>query len=279
MRLRVLSISCLMLVASSSASASAEDARQECVAASTAGQSLRDEGKLVAARGRFAVCARDECSAVVRRYCAEWLAGVDARVASVVVRATTSYGDAVADARVSVDGRPIVLGAPTLLDPGEHAVRAERAGAAPIDAHVIVSEGEKGRVVEVRFPADPPKPAPYVRATPEAQHLLPLSTSIFAVVGVTGLAGFAYFGVDTENKVSEMRSTCAPHCSASDVDAAKREARTANVFLGVGLVALGVAAYTFFTREKPDAGADAPKTALDLRATPGGAIGTFGARF
>jgi hypothetical protein len=259
------------------ADAGADEARAECVAASTEGQALRDEGKLARARERLAVCARDECGAVVQKYCAEWLADVDRRVPTVVVKVQTSYGLEVTDAKVTIDGRAVTPGAAAVpLDPGDHVVHAERPGALPVDAHVLLSEGEKDRLIDVRFPGPPPTKAPYTRMTPESQHLLPLATSIALVAGVAGVSAFAYLGLDASHEVDHLRTECAPHCTQSQVDGAKHEALGADVCLGVGLVALGIAAYTYLRRDPHEA---PPATAIDVGPTRGGAVGSVAVSF
>src|SRR4051812_35283843 len=112
----------MSLVSFPAAVARADD-KAACVAASTKGQTLRDEGKLLRARDELLACAKDSCPDIVRGYCAQWLGEVDKRLASVVIRARGSKGEDLVDVRVTMDGNPLVTkleGRSISIDPGEH---------------------------------------------------------------------------------------------------------------------------------------------------------------
>src|ERR1700729_2803743 len=124
--MKAASLAALVAFALLSPSARAEDTVHVCIAASTAGQTLRKQGKLLAARDQMIACARDACPAIVRSHCARWLSEVDAAIPSVVVRAEDAAAGAAIDARLSIDGRPGKLdGQPVRLDPGEHTLSIE----------------------------------------------------------------------------------------------------------------------------------------------------------
>jgi hypothetical protein len=259
------------------------DVKQECVDASTSGQSLRDAAKLHEARAEFVLCARDACPTIVRKACADWLADVDPRLPSVVFRAQLADGSDVVDARLSLDGAPLAHGldgAAIPIDPGEHVVRFERDGAAPVEEHVVVVEGERGRVVTGRFAATtaglPLAPAGTDEAPRAGRRLTPL-TLVLAGVGGVGIIGFASLGVVATNDLNHLRQTCAPYCSSSQLGSVKTEALAADVSLGVGVVALAAAAYVFLRQGT----APAMSTAafFDVRPEPGGAFAQIGARF
>jgi len=87
MKQTLLALPALLLAFSPSAlAAGPADAKKACVAASTEGQTARDDGKLMDARKSFLSCARDECPAVVRKSCAQWLTDVEDRIPSAVIR-------------------------------------------------------------------------------------------------------------------------------------------------------------------------------------------------
>src|ERR1700678_4573205 len=86
--------------------AKADDTVRVCIAASTDGQTLRKQGRLLAAREEMIACARDACPPIVRSHCARWLSEVDAATPSVVVRAEDPAGADVMGARLFIDGRP-----------------------------------------------------------------------------------------------------------------------------------------------------------------------------
>jgi hypothetical protein len=218
----------------------------------------------------------------VRKSCADWLTDVDRRLPTVVFRAQAQAqggaGADVLDARLSLDGEPLphgLDGAAIAVDPGEHVVHFERDGSAPIDERVVVAEGEKGRVITGRFASSTVATVPVgsqASSPRKAESLVPL---ILGGVGVVGVAGFVYFGVTAKGDLDHLRSTCAPYCSGSQLGSVKGEALAADVSLGVGIVALGAAAYLFFSyREVPPVAA-----MIDVRPEPGGASAQVRARF
>jgi hypothetical protein len=105
----------------------------------------------------------------------------------------------------------------------------------------------------------------------------PLAIAL-AGVGVLGAAGFAYFGITAKSDLDNLRQTCAPNCAKSDLDAVKQKAAIADISLGVGVVALGAAAWVFFANGGTSP-APTPAAVLDVRPTPGGAVASFGRRF
>jgi hypothetical protein len=260
------------------------DVKQACVDASTEGQALRDAAKLQEARNRFVACARDACPSIVRKYCAEWLADIERRLPSAVFHVQSADGADVLGARLVIDGHPQqhgLDGTAIELDPGEHAVRIEREGGEAIEQRLVIVEGERGRVITVRASAPPRAPAASVPAVEEhpaparASRFTPL-TFTFAGVGLVGLAGFTYFGLTAQGDLSHLRETCAPSCTSSQLDSVKREALFADVSLGLGVVAVGLAVYTLVAHRAPAAATTAH---LDLKPAPGGAVVVLGGRF
>jgi hypothetical protein len=252
------------------------DVKQACVDASTEGQSLRDSGKLRQAHDRFVSCASDECPAIVRKYCKEWLADVDRRAPTVIFRVRSAEGQDVADATLTVDGarQPLDSSAPIVLDAGAHAVHATGPNGEIVDERVVLVEGEQGRVVVLRFPATAttgPRPARPTDVAPEpvAGGFTPVTT-VALVVGALGIAGFTYFGLKARSDLDSLRNTCAPFCASSDLSSVKTEALAADIALGVGVVAIGVAAYSFFSHREAPAAA----SLFEIRPRIGGA--TFG---
>jgi hypothetical protein len=215
----------------------------------------------------------------VRKYCADWLAQVEDRIPSVVFRAQSADGADVTDATVTVDGGAAhaVDGTATRLNPGEHAVHFEHEGDPPVDMHVVLAETEKGRIVSARFAAKAvATPAPVEAPAPATggAGISPVAIAL-AGVGVVGLGAFTYLGLTAKSDLDNLRQTCAPNCASSDLDAVKQKALFADLSLGVGVVALGAAAWVFLAnRPAPSAAA-----LLDVRPTPGGAVARVGGRF
>jgi hypothetical protein len=135
-------------------------------------------------------------------------------------------------------------------------------------------------VVPLRFAPTAPAPGQDTETSlpvaPSGGTKLTPLTLVAAGVGVVGVAGFTYFGLKAHSDLSHLRQTCAPFCAPSDLSTVKHEALAADVSLGVGVVALGVAAYSFFAHH------DAPpkdETTVSVSPVPGGAMARVGLRF
>jgi hypothetical protein len=66
-------------------------------------------------------------------------------------------------------------------------------------------------------------------------------------VGLAGFGGFAVFGLTGLSEKRDLADTCAPSgsCAAGDVSSARTRLIIADVSLGVGVVAVGIATYLF----------------------------------
>jgi hypothetical protein len=257
-----------------------------CVKASEAAQSLRDEGKYKRAREQLLVCTRDACPSVVRKDCAGWLSEIDASMPSVVVSARDASGKDLVDVKVTLDGQPLtdkLDGKPVTIDPGKHALRYEATGSPAVEEEIVMHAGEKNRALNVRLgaPAGPaPSPASPSEASPRADtggRVPPAVAFVLGGIGLVAIGSFAYFGLTGKNDVSDLRSTCAPACDQDKVDKARAKLIIADISLGVGIVALGVATYLLIAN-RPAASATVT-TAIDVKAVPGGGVAQLGGRF
>jgi len=273
------------------------DDREQCASAADQAQQLRDEGKYRRAREQLIVCARDVCPAPIKRDCLEWLSQVESTAPTVVFGAKEGTKD-LSDVKVYVDGAAVTErldGKPVQMDLGKHTVKFEYQGQTK-EEDVIIGAGQKNRNVTVTFggaaAAGPAGPAP---ADGGGGSLVP--AIIVGGVGVLALGSFAIFGLGGKSDVSDLEKTCKPRCAQSDVDAAKTKLLIADISLGVGIVALGVATYLVLTRPKIEPNVTTghasnggprpvalPKKAfsdvsVDFGALSGGAMGSVGARF
>ncbi|WP_437623033.1 hypothetical protein [Sorangium sp. So ce1151] len=264
---------------------------EACFTASEEGQRLRDEGQLREARARFISCGSAACPALVRSDCAGWLSDVAARVPTLILSAEDEQGQDVADVQVTVDGAPLAArldGKAVEVDPGEHVLRFERAGSAPVALRLVVREGEKLRRVSTRLvrSAGPVRGAgapgggaltpreDQASSPPASALLLPI-----ALGGVAAAGGVAYaaLGLGARADADRLRTTCAPRCAEADVDAVRTKIVGANIAFGVGVAALGGAvAALLLGRADPAAPAAAAVHVVPL---PGGAAAALGARF
>ena len=254
-----------------------------CVNASEQAQLLRDDGKYKRARELFVACTRDACPGIVKKDCTEWLAALDQSMPSVVISAKDGAGRDLTNVKVTVDGQPFadkLDGKPLALDPGEHALHFEAPGAAPVDDRLVMHAGEKNRALTVRLgpvpvvaTPTPPEPAPTRGGG------VPIAAIALGAVGVVAIGSFAFFGLTGKSDVSDLRSSCAPNCDASKVEAARSKLIFADISLGAGVVALGVATWMVLTSTASPPPARTGITGVDLRAVAGGGVAEIAARF
>ncbi len=286
------------VLVASEAAAHADD-REQCATAADQAQQLRDEGKYRRARDQLLVCARDVCPTPIKRDCLEWLTQVETTAPTVVFGAKDGSKD-LSEVKVYVDGAAVTErldGKPVQMDLGKHTVKFEYQGQTR-EEEVIIGAGLKNRNVTVTFGA--PAPAgtaaglsPTTVSPPEekgkAGSIVP--ALIVGGIGVVALGSFAVFGLGGKSDVDNLEKTCKGSCAQSDVDAASSKLLIADISLGVGVVALGVATYLILTRTKSDSDvkvgyASPPSTRslwrdvkFDVGAVRGGATGSVGARF
>jgi hypothetical protein len=72
---------------------------------------------------------------------------------------------------------------------------------------------------------------------------VPPAAVVVGAVGVLGLGGFAYFGLTGKARESQLDSSCAPRCQQSDADHLRMTYLAADISLGVGVAALGIATW------------------------------------
>jgi hypothetical protein len=253
----------------------AGDLVRVCIAASTDGQTLRKQGKLLAARDEMIACARDACPSIVRSHCARWLAEVDAAIPSVVVRAVDAGGADMIGAHLSIDGRPAKLdGQAVRLDPGPHTVAIESDRGAHKEERVLLAEGETSRVVTLRFsPSGAPvlkDPAAALESPPRARHA-PVGAWVLGGIGVLALGGATYFGLSANSDLNELKTSCSPHCTDAATQPGRTDATLFYVSLGVGgAVLAGALVWALAFPSHTGTTAWAPR--LQIRPIAGGAL-------
>jgi hypothetical protein len=242
-------------VGSVSVTARAQRADDPCLTSPVEGQKLQREGKLLEARERFDACARNTCPTEIVQDCTRWARSVEDALPSVVIAARDSQGRDLLDVRVSIDGRdPAELSERAMsLDPGTHRFVFERAGSANIEQQVLLREGEKNRQIKVTFELRPTvtqtaKHEQPVRERKTTSAPVPAGAWIMGGVGVAALASFGTFAVVGINQRS--RDGCDTGCTQAESDSVNRKFLVADVSLGVGIVALGIA--TWITLSRPE---------------------------
>ena len=267
--------------------ATAEPARagpKECIAAADEGQKLRDEGKLSAARDRFITCAAKTCPGAVAKQCSQWLVEAEHDAPTITFRALDEQGKETLAVRVLIDGVAVAqsIDARALpVDPGEHTIRFELASGQGVEDKLLVRPGEKNKLIELSFQPKAPPPAaakPVAAPSPAApadeggSFHVPVLGWVGLGIGVAGGLMTALFAVSANSAESDLRSTCAPSCDASEKSSIDTKIVLANVGLGVGVVGLGLAVVTTVlanTGQKAAPKTAAAATPLRLDVTPG----------
>jgi hypothetical protein len=252
---------------------------EACIAAHEHGQLLRNSGKLKEAREEMLSCSRDVCPSMIRKECAPWLAEIDQSIPSIVVAVRGPDGRDAVEARVSLDGKPLLTrldGRSVLVDPGEHVLRVEWPGQAPKEERFVLREGEKNRALSISFAvAKPVTSADSRTLPPDVPHARPMPTVSYVLggVGVAALAASVFFESKGLSQRSDLDSQqCKPYCNKSDVDSAKQSILIGDMSLGVGILSLGAATYFYLTRPSvPVAAQKAWVPEVNFSATQAGA--------
>jgi hypothetical protein len=214
--------------------ARAEPTKQECVAANDRAQDLRQAGKLRAARQELAVCIATACPGPVREDCAQRLSELDAAQPKLVFSAKDAAGNDLDAVRVTVDGAPFadrLDGAALDADPGEHTFRFETADGAWTEKTLVVSEGEKRRMV------------PVVLRRPEADGSSHWGAYAAFGAGGVGLVVGTVFGALALGTKSSLDAACGPSktgCPGSQVSTLSTQAWAADISLGVAVAGAAV---------------------------------------
>lgn len=245
--------------------ASDAPSKAQCLRAYEQAQRLRKAAKLRETRQQLIVCSHEVCPAELRSDCGRWLTEAETDTPSIVFGAKGPDGRDAVDVRVSIDDQLVTEkldGKAIELDPGQHRIRFEMKGRAPIEQDLLVREREKGRAVSVEFAAD----------APPARHRSRVLAYAAGGVGILGLGAFTYFGLHGRSLQSDLDDRqCKPRCPQSDVDAMDRSYLIANISLGVSIVSFAAATWLFL---RPGPAAPPPSHArwsLTASAQPGAA--------
>lgn len=282
----------MALLATTAASSALGDAKRACIAAATAGQRARDEGKLLTAEKELHACAENVCPAVIRQDCAQWASEVTAAIPRLTLGARDSRGADLAAVRVVVDGRVIgerLDGRPLPLDPGPHHIRLEAEGGLSADTDVVLRAGEGTRnVVLTLAPAQPtpeapkpqtptpaPKPLPKEVVLPPSPHPNVTALWVFGGLAVASAAVTTGLVIHAHGARDDLEGQCAPRCTDADTESVHTELALANIGVGVGAASLAALLYfALFHRTVTPRGA-ALATAVSTTGRPLGATLSF----
>ena len=262
-------VAAIFVVAKSAEAEPKKDKKAACVDAYKQGQVHRKNGELSLARDDFAVCADSVCPSVLRKDCTPWLVSVQQAIPSIIVNVASATGKPLSSTRILIDGKtPEKMGADgdIEVDPGAHVVRVEALGHQPLEKSFKVRSGEKKIAIDMKLALEV--------ARESVSRPIPGSTIVFGVIGLAGIGAFAGFGLHG-NELKKGLDACKPGCVPVRVDEVKRDYIIADAALGVGLVFLGLATWSFFTRPEVHR-----QTAVwTVHVAPGQAMLRLGGRF
>jgi hypothetical protein len=255
------------------------DDTDACLAAYEKSQQLRKDGQFAASREQLTLCVQPKCHNLIKRDCSRWMSELERVEPTVIVKARDAQGKDVLSVRVSVDGAVFqdrLDGKPHEVDPGVHVFRYEKDGAPLGEERVVIQEGEKNRVVNVRIePAEAVVSRPAAKPA-EARPPAPVGGYVLLGAGAAGVTAFAVLAAMGKHDLDEMRKEggCAPNCAESQVDAARTKIIAANVSLGIGVVAAAVGTLWLLKPRRANVGLE-----LGVRPVAGGAATDLAYRF
>jgi hypothetical protein len=263
------------------------DDTSDCIAASEAAQTLRDQRALLEARDKLTLCARDVCPGPIRLDCIQQQVVVAAAMPSIVLRAKDASGADATEVQVTCDGKPFATrldGNALLVNPGSHVFRFESPSLPPVERTIVVAEGEKNRLVvtdlTMSAPAvaqEPSSPAPPASRQKASGDDLFVPGVVLAGIGVAALTPMSVLWVTGTHDVHEMRTTCAPAaggtgCPSDRIDADRTKLVLGDVFMGIAAAGIATGAVLIvISSYRP---ADERQASLRVEATPlsGGAF-------
>lgn len=295
MRARVVPIA-LVLAMIAPGVALAND-KEDCATAAEQAQRLRAEKKLRAARQQVILCARDVCPTVIRNDCSKWLRDVDAALPTVIIRVRDGNDKDLLAVRVTVDGQPFagqLDGTAQPVDTGPHTFRYESEGMEPYEEQVLISQGEKDRVLKVQLKPkggaaspkgpdgklpDQPPPPPGSDKPSSGPGIAPW---IIGGVGVAGLLAFGILETTGQLGYSSLRTGCGAtpqKCTEDDVAPVRLQLQLAVAGLAIGVVGVGVAVTWLIVGSSSSKPAAAAASHFDFTPLPGGGYGGFRTTF
>jgi hypothetical protein len=160
------------------------------------------------------------------------------------------------------------------LNPGVHSVRIEVPGFAPKEEEILLTEGERFRIVPAEFGtahqatrSSSPGSTP---AVVEEDSGIPLSTYVLGSIGVVGAISGAAWGLSSLSARSELEAGCAPDCTDESINVVRQRALFADISWGVSAVSVIGATITYFVYGQGESSGPT----VDVAVLPGG--GAFG---
>jgi hypothetical protein len=240
----------------SSAPFAQADEVEECAAAAEKGQELRDQSKLVEARESLVRCAQSSCPKLIRGDCEKWLPEIEARIPTIVLQVVDDAGGDLASVKVERNGGPWldkVDGSAVQVNPGAIKLKLTADGYDPVEKEVVVAEGQRGRIIEIKMVktgsgATPGTPGTETPPPGEAGGSGPGPLPWIAMgVGVAGLGTFAITQILASGEVSDVEDGCGAtkSCGDAELDPIRTKLTISAIGLGVGIAGVGASIAMF----------------------------------
>jgi hypothetical protein len=227
----------------------------ECVAAHERAGILRLEQRWEEARTAMNACASQTCPLALRTDCGRWLEELSALLPTLLV-VIERDDDGKHPVRLSLDGRELDLSESLRtieVLPGTHRLEFTLPSYAPLSYDVSVKEGEKNKVVRVRFererelPAPPPAREPAPPPTTPSRPV-PTITYLFAGSAILAAGASGSLLAAALSRKDTASERCAPGCYDGQRDEVDRLLLGADLAGAASLVFAGLAVYTFVSR-------------------------------
>lgn len=241
--------------------------RAQCLEAHRSAQELKHSAKFLETQEQLLICSSGSCPGAIISDCGNWIAELEQTTPSMVFEIRVDGKEAF-DAKLLVDGQLVTDRTHAFkVNPGRHSVRVELPPFEAQEQDLVLSEGQRMRLVSVAFtskhsePAAAPAPLP--PAPRQTERPTPVVVYPLLALGVVGLGSFGAFAGLGKSEQNDLEKTCAPRCRDQDLSKMKRWYTIADVSAGVGAAALIGAAVVYLAR---------PSKEVD-RATSGLSIG------
>jgi hypothetical protein len=213
------------------------------------------ERRFATARAEFDQAAREAAQAGQKEreaFAKEQWKQLEALLSYVVVKFDGPVGGLV------IDGKEVDASRPIAIDPGPHEFRFAAPGRLSKTIRFEVANGPSSQTLE----APQLDPEPQIRPNPEQPPPVkpkredPKRLAAYAAAGAGGVAFLVgtYFGLHAASKKSDAEPHCNGHfCDADGLalqDDAHSAATVSTIAFGVSILALGAAAYLYFTSDR-----------------------------
>ena len=256
--------------------------RAQCLEAHRNAQELKQNAKLLETQEQLLICSSGSCPGAIISDCGNWISELEQTTPSMVFEIRVDGKEAF-DAKLLVDGQLVTHRTHALkVNPGRHSVRVELPPFEPQEQDLVLSEGQRMRLVSVAFTSkrSEPAPAPAPMSPPPRPTERPTPVVVYPLLalGVVGLGSFGAFAGLGKSEQNELERTCAPRCSDSDLSKMKRWYTIGDVSAGVGAAALIGAAIVYLARPTKEVDRATAGLSLGVGSVGQGAsaVGSFG---